>query len=85
MEDQMEKQNVTLSLPKDILRNAKAAAAINDKSLSAFLLEALKDKLEESRDYDAAMRRQMKGLKRGLPLGTGGQITWTREELHERR
>jgi uncharacterized protein (DUF1778 family) len=59
MEDQMEKQNVTLSLPKDILRNAKAAAAINDKSLSAFLLEALKDKLEENRDYDAAMRRQM--------------------------
>jgi len=81
----MEKQNVTLSLPKDILRNAKAAAAINDKSLSAFLLEALKDKLAENRDYDAAMRRQMKGLKQGLALGTGGQITWTREELHERR
>jgi len=81
----MEKQNVTLSLPKDILRNAKAVAAINDKSLSAFLVEALKDKLEENRDYDAAMRRQMKGLKQGLPLGTGGQITWTREELHERR
>ena len=80
----MEKQNVTLSLPKDILRNAKAAAAINDKSLSAFLLEALKDKLAENRDYDAAMRRQMKGLKQGLTLGTGGQITWTREELHER-
>jgi len=81
----MEKQNVTLSLPKDILRNAKAAAAINDKSLSAFLVEALKDKLDENRDYDAAMRRQMKGLKQGLLLGTGGQITWTREELHERR
>jgi len=74
-----------LSLPKDILRNAKAAAAINDKSLSAFLLEALKDKLAENRDYDAAMRRQMKGLKQGLALGTGGKITWTREELHERR
>ncbi len=80
----MEKQNVTLSLPKSLLRKAKVVAANNDKSLSEFLKESLKEKVREANGYNKAKRRQMKLLKSGLNLGTKGHISTKRDELHGR-
>lgn len=81
----MERQNVTLSLPKLLLRKAKSVAAEEDKSLSEFLRESLEEKLRKTTGYKDAMERQIKLMKKGFDMGTKGRITWTREELHERR
>ncbi len=80
----MQRQNVTLSLPKDLLRKAKVIAASQDKSLSELLRESIEDKVREANGYKKARTRQRKLLKDGLNLGTNGHISITREELHVR-
>ncbi len=81
----MERQNVTLSLPKPLLRKAKAVATKAEKSLSELLREALEEKVNEESGYKKAKRRQLNLLKAGLDLGTEGYIIISREELHARR
>jgi metal-responsive CopG/Arc/MetJ family transcriptional regulator len=81
----MDRQNVTLSLPKSLLKKAKMVAASREKSLSELLRESLEDKVREATGYKKAKARQLKLLKKGINLETKGQITATREELHVRR
>jgi metal-responsive CopG/Arc/MetJ family transcriptional regulator len=81
----MERQNVTLSLPKPLLRKAKAVATKAEKSLSELLREALEEKVNEESGYKKAKRRQLNLLKAGLDLGTEGYLKISREELHARR
>jgi len=81
----MNRQNVTLSLPKSLLKKAKVIAASREKSLSELLRESLEEKVREANGYKKARQRQLKLLKEGLDLGTKGRITTTRDELHERR
>jgi len=80
----MERQNVTLSLPKPLLRKAKAVATKAEKSLSELLREALEEKVNEESGYKKAKRRQLNLLKAGLDLGTEGYLKISREELHAR-
>jgi len=81
----MNRQNVTLSLPKSLLKKAKVIAASREKSLSELLRESLEEKVREANGYKKARERQLRLLKQGLDLGTKGHITTTREELHGRR
>jgi hypothetical protein len=81
----MEKQNVTLSIPKTLLRQAKIMAMSQNKSLSQFLKESLEEKVREKADYKKAQKRQLRLLKNGLDLGTKGQIKSSRDDLHARR
>lgn len=81
----MQKQNVTLSLPQNLLRQAKHIATKRHKSLSEFMRESLEQKVEEASGYKKAMDRQLKLMSEGLDLGTGGTITISRDDLHERR
>ncbi len=81
----MERQNVTLSLSKALLRKAKVVAAIEEKSLSALIAEALEKKVVESAGYEKARRRHTGLLRRGLHLGTRGHWRVKREDLHARR
>ncbi len=80
----MEKQNVTLSIPKTVLKQAKIIAASQDKSLSQLMRESLEEKVREETDYNSARKRQLKLLKKGLDLGTDGQVKTSRDELHAR-
>ncbi len=80
----MEKQNVTLSLTKALLQKAKLMAVRQDKSLSQLLVEALQEKIQEEAAYRKARERQLRLLETGLNLGTRGQLTVSREELHAR-
>jgi hypothetical protein len=80
----MEMQNVTLSVPKEILYKAKRVALDKRTSLSGLLTQALTEIVESAETYDAARRRQAALLERGLDLGTRGTIAWTREDLHAR-
>ena len=81
----MNRQNVTLSLPKSLLQRAKAVAANKEKSLSEFLRESLEEKVREASGYKRAKERQLKLLNKGFDFGTKGEIRVSREELHGRR
>ena len=80
----MERRNVTLSIPRQLLKQAKIIAAGQDKSLSQFFSESLEEKVREKTDYSKAQKRQMRLLKKGLDLGTMGQVKTSRDDLHFR-
>lgn len=80
----METRNITLSLPEETLREVKVLAARRGTSVSALLSETLADLLARESGYAAAMERNLATLHRGMGLGTGGEIGWSRDELHER-
>ncbi|MDI6711048.1 MAG: DUF6364 family protein [Bacillota bacterium] len=79
----MEQQNVTLSLPKTLLRQAKHLAIERGTSLSGLLTQLLRDATRQEDRYRKAKERHLALLGR-LDLGTGGQAKWTRDDLHER-
>jgi len=82
----MEKrQNITLSVPKDILRKAKILAVEKNTSLSNLLTQSLMDIVAHHEGYAQARRRNLNLLNKGIDLGTQGNLTWKREDLHERR
>ena len=81
----MERQNITLALPKDVIRRVKALAASEDKSISQFLRETLEKKLKDESSFRSARRRQITLLRDGFNLGTKGKMKATRETLHDRR
>ena len=80
----MEKQNITLSISKDILREAKHLAVDRGISLSRLLVEALEERVKRLSQMGQAAERQRTLMRRGLKLGTKGKIRWTREDLHAR-
>jgi len=81
----MERQNVTLSIDKSLLKKAKMLAASEDKSLSALIRESLERRIREVTGYKKAQVRQLRALKKGYDLGTKGRLGISREEIHERR
>jgi hypothetical protein len=76
------KQNLTLSIEKEIIKKGKVVAARRDTSISRMLADLLKGLVENDERYEAAKRSAIQQLKRGARLG--GQITWKREDLYER-
>jgi hypothetical protein len=77
-------QNVTLSLPRDLLRKVKRLAADRETSVSALMAEALAQLADDDRRYSAARRRALKAMASARSLGTRGRASWTRDDLHER-
>lgn len=80
----VETQNITLSLPRELLKRVKRLAADRDTSVSWLMTEALTRLIDEARRYSAARRRSLLALRSSRSLGTGGERTWSRDELHER-
>jgi len=76
------KQNITLSIEKEIIKKGKLIAAQNDTSISKMLSEQLKQIVDKEQQYQAAKQSALHSLKKGFHLG--GKITWRREDLHER-
>jgi hypothetical protein len=76
------KQNITLSLDKDLIKKAKILAAQRQTSISRILSDELQKIIADSKEYDRAKRRALNHLNKGFHLG--GKITVSREELHER-
>jgi hypothetical protein len=77
-------QNVTLAIPKDILRKAKILAVQKNTSLSGLLTQTLTELVEQHDIYEQARQRNLTVLKDGFVLGTEGNYSWKRDELHER-
>ena len=77
-------QNVTLSLPRQLLKRVRRLAADRETSISALLTEALADLADRDRRYAAARKQALAAMKGARSLGTGGRRSWTRDELHDR-
>lgn len=80
----MEARNITLSLPEEVLRKAKVVAARRATSVSALLAGALSELVERESGYAAPRERSLAAFGRSRDLGTGGEIGWDRNELHDR-
>jgi hypothetical protein len=76
------KQNLTVSIEKDLLKKGKVIAARRDTSISRMVGNLLKDLVESEDQYEAAKRNALHLLNKGMRLG--GKITWKREDLYER-
>lgn len=76
------KQNVTLKLDTDILKEARILAAERGSSISRLLAEKLQELVVDAREFERARKRATARLRAGLDLG------WkrpdSRDELHER-
>ncbi|MBT9282688.1 MAG: hypothetical protein KM312_08640 [Hydrogenibacillus schlegelii] len=79
----MEYQNVTLSLPKEVLRKAKHIAIERGTSLSGLLTQLLEDLTRREDAYQKAKESHL-ALLDELNLNTKGEIPWARGDLHER-
>ena len=77
-------QNITLSLPRELLKRVKRVAADRDSSVSALVAEALARVADEDRRYFAARKQSLAALRAAGSLGTKGRRSWTRDDLHER-
>ena len=77
-------QNVTLAIPKDILRKAKILAVQKNTSLSGLLSQTLADLVTHQEAYEQARQRNLALLESSFDLGSYGKITGKRDELHER-
>lgn len=80
----MANRNITVSLPEEVLEEAKVIAVRRRTSVSALLRGMLDDLVAEETGYRQAERRFIELQDRGFDLGTNGQIDWTRDETHER-
>jgi hypothetical protein len=80
----MEKRNITISLPKPLLKRIKITSATEDKSMTVFIEEAIEERLRRSREYNIEKLKHMKILDRGLNLGTKGNIKLKRENIYDR-
>jgi hypothetical protein len=77
-------QNVTLAIPKNLLRKAKILAIQKNTSLSGLLTQTLADLVSRQESYEQARQGNLEMLKSGYDLGTKGNIPWSREDLHDR-
>jgi hypothetical protein len=80
--EELMKQNITLSIEKELIKKGKIIAARKDTSVSKMISNLLKDMVYQEDRYEAAMRNALSTLKKGCHLG--GRISWKREDLYER-
>ena len=79
----MPKQNITLSLDKDLIRQARQLSARKSTSVSKLLSEELERLVRDHERYERAKRRALATMKKGFHMG--GRITASRDELHDRQ
>ncbi len=76
------KQNLTISLDREIIQKAKIIAARRSTSISGLLAHQVEILVGEQEAYERAERQALTLLDKGFHLG--GAIRTTRDELHER-
>jgi len=76
------KQNITLSINKDLIRKVKILAAQKQTSISGMLSQELQKILADSEKYELLKRKALTNINQGFHLG--GKIAVARQELHER-
>ncbi|ACY22170.1 hypothetical protein Gbro_2962 [Gordonia bronchialis DSM 43247] len=78
----MANRNITLSLPEELVRKAKVIAAERDTSVSALVAELVEHLAGGSEDFDRAWAHEIDRMTHsGMSVG---DVTWTRDQLHDR-
>ena len=77
------KRNLTLTLDEDLLRAARKVALDRDTSVNRLVREYLAQLVEETDKQKAALE-DLEEIFRTSRFELG-PITWTRDDLHERR
>ena len=80
----MDRQNITLSIDKDILQKVKILAVKQNTSVSALLTHLLEYIVAREEGYQNASQNHLRLLQQEFDLGTNGSIKWSRDELHAR-
>ena len=76
------KQNVTISLSRDVVKKAKILAARRETSISGLLAREIELLVGNEEAYEQAERQARALLEKGFHLG--GVIRAKRDEWHER-
>jgi hypothetical protein len=77
-----DKQNVTVSLSRQVLKKAKILAARRETSISGLLAQEIELLVGSEEAYERAERHARALLAKGFHMG--GVIRASRDELHER-
>lgn len=77
-----QRQNVTISLSRQVLKKARILAARRETSISGLLAKEIETLVGQEEAYERAEREAMALLEKGFHLG--GVIRAGRDELHER-
>lgn len=77
-----QKQNVTVSLDRELLKKAKILAARRETSISGLLAQQIEVLVGAEEAYEHAHRGALALLEKGFRLG--GVVRTGRDELHER-
>lgn len=75
------KQNITLSIDKELIRKARILAAKKSVSISRLLSDELTEIVLQNENYERARTKAIAELTNGYHLGGSPA---TRDELHER-
>jgi len=75
------KQNITIAVDKELIKQARILASRKATSISRLLGDELRKIVTKAADYERAKKRAMTELESGYHLGG---IPAGREELHER-
>jgi hypothetical protein len=76
------KQNVTVSLTRDVLKKAKILAAKRETSISGLLAQEIELLVSTEEQYELAERQALALLDKGFHLAGAARVS--RDELHER-
>jgi len=74
--------NVTLTIPTELVRQARILAAQRNTSMSALVADMLASSIGKVDDDEAVWRREEAAMAVGLL--EVGPLTWTRDEVHAR-
>ncbi|MDP2267688.1 MAG: hypothetical protein Q8K46_00820 [Deltaproteobacteria bacterium] len=76
------KQNITISLDKDLIQTGKVIAAQKGTSLNQMLRQELEKIIRNVRQYDMAKQKAVAAMNRGFHSGMDRYPS--RDQLHER-
>lgn len=76
------KQNITLSLDKNLIKKGRIIASKRETSLNRLLSDFLQQIINQEEFYELSKKKALHILGKGYHLG--GKITCSRDELHER-
>lgn len=77
-------QNVTLSLPRALLRKFRTYAASRNQSMTAIMTESIRQMVDQDQRNEKAKARFLKRIRNAPDRSAKGKIAWTRHEIHER-
>ena len=77
------KQNITLSLDKQLLKHARTIAAARGTSVSGFISNELRKLVEQDAAYEQAKAQALVNLN--SPFRLGGKKIADRDSLHDRK